>query len=145
MTNAIDIAAYEAMKTRVPPGRTPEGWAAFIDANVAIAIAPDSGLHWRITRDSLTRRELRAGAIDADAAARNDRVGTCGPGDLPAYSPSPPTPFRFRLLDDDGEVYYYGRASGADSLSLAYAWGMAWAGTTNLEIPTATGWQSYIS
>ena len=84
---------------------------------------------WKIDRDYINERE-------------HSKVGTASLGpDLAGDT------FRFRLLDDDGEVYYGGVADGAAAadddavggLYEANQWGMYDAGAVNLEVKVADG------
>ena len=51
---------------------------------------------------------------------------------------------KFRLLDDDGEVYYYGEGDD-DSLEVVFNWAMRDSGCTSLEVRDANGnWQPTI-
>ena len=43
-------------------------------------------------------------------------------------------PFRFRLYDDDGVLYYEGRASCHEAIEAAHDWAMAYAGCTTSKI-----------
>ena len=61
---------------------------------------------WMITRDD---REL-----DASEPSAAGRVCSCDWEECPAHRRDIPTFFTFRLLDDDGNVYYHGRNSAID-------------------------------
>jgi hypothetical protein len=52
---------------------------------------------------------------------------------------------KFRCLDDDGEVYYYGEGDD-DSLDTVYEWTMRDAGCTSLEVRDEHGnWKAEIA
>jgi hypothetical protein len=55
-------------------------------------------------------------------------------------------PLQFRLLDDDGELYYAGRCTGPTAAERALDWAMADAGAVRLETRKGNGpWETLIS
>lgn len=92
-------------------------------------------MSWKIDRDYL-----------ADAPEQSD----VGRGQYDEGAPAPMS-YRFRLLDDDGEVYYGGRYDAAaldddeayGGLYQALKWGASNAGCADLQVKTPAGeWES---
>jgi hypothetical protein len=83
-----------------------------------------TGYYWRITQDYINREP---------EDRKFNRVGTEGPGN-PEADTSLPLSITFRLKDDDGQVYYGGKAANEESLELAFDFGIADAGCTALEV-----------
>jgi hypothetical protein len=55
---------------------------------------------WEITKDLISDKR--------------DRVGVAGPWNAPEVIPNEWKVIKFRMLDDDGEIYYVGMLAGAD-------------------------------
>lgn len=53
-------------------------------------------------------------------------------------------PVKFRLFDDDGILYYEGRARTQDDVIQAHDWGMGYAGTTRSMISQDSPFQPFI-
>ena len=54
-------------------------------------------------------------------------------------------PVRFKLYDDDGELYFCGRAVSVDAVEDAHDWGTWYAGTTTSRYMDDRGaWQPFI-
>lgn len=75
---------------------------------------------WKITEDILTVGSMgtipcHVGTWGDRGGARLFRDGKGGPA-----APDVPTPVRFRIIDDDGEVYYHGEMTAelADSCDI---------------------------
>ena len=87
---------------------------------------------WLITKDFL----------DTDGS---DAIGQCGPSgirDAVLAKLETGQGFKFRLLDDDGEVYYHGISDRPDSFAPLDNFGMPHAGAVDIQYSTRTGWQS---
>lgn len=69
--------------------------------------------------------------ITTDNISDGDDVGICGPKD--GFIVGAPMPHKFRLKDDDGEVYYYGRCACDSSFSPLDDFGQPNAGATSIE------------
>jgi len=94
---------------------------------------PDIQLRgWLITRDSL------------EHGTKHDAKGTYGPRriskeSLKALKKNTDVCERFRMLDDDGEVYYYGRIIGGSGFEPLYDFGEPNAGCTEIQYIGSNG------
>lgn len=94
---------------------------------------------WRVDRDYITD--------DGDPALPS-RVGTCSNGWTPEMAADPDA-VRFRLLDDDGNVYYGGVLLEAEDRESAgwelLQWGGWDAGAVALDVRNGSGeWEGYM-
>ena len=81
-------------------------------------------MKWVITQDQIDNGEaVGKGTFKGDAAA---------------------LPHAFRLLDDDGEVYYHGRSSdnSSEAAFQPLDWAMAHAGCTTIQYRNGSTWET---
>lgn len=95
-----------------------------MQAEYTIPAEPKPTYYWRITRDKLF--EQNGAMHEGDKS----EAGTEGPRGCDSHMP---TPQHFRMLDDDGEVYYYGVASEGVDFEPLDDFGTPNAGCTSIE------------
>ena len=78
--------------------------------------------------------------ITKDKICDGDDTGTKGPR---GHIDDAPMPFKFRMKDDDGEIYYYGKCSHGSSFAPLDNFGMPSAGCTSIEYRSEAGnWET---
>ena len=82
--------------------------------------------YWLITVDVINREhpeDMRKMPIESDTSVKD-------------------TPYKFRLLDDDGEVYYYGVSSNSSSFAPLDDFGMPNDGCTEIQYKKNGVWET---